>query len=181
MSSAEHSGSGDEQDQFDAIVARLREEGWPDLDAGDDVPDPAAERSGDEEPGNEKPSDESDAGADSASQEEATPPPADPVAGLPSQWRVPSGDSLSILDEKEFVPEEPRPLPSGDLGFWGAIAGLGGGIVWLLYLFFFDRYARPLWWVLAVVVTLTGLVLVFLRQPHQRDDDWDDHVDGAVL
>lgn len=171
MPSAEHSSPGDEQDQFDEIVARLREEGWPDLDADDDAQDPTAER----------PRDEPDAGADSASQEEATPPPADPVAGLPSQWRVPSGDSLSILDEKEFVPEEPRPLPSGDLGFWGAIAGLGGGIVWLLYLFFFDRYARPLWWVLAVVVTLTGLVLVFLRQPHQRDDDWDDHVDGAVL
>ncbi|WP_018156170.1 hypothetical protein [Demetria terragena] len=137
-----------EDAEFDAIVARLHEDGWTPPDSPEQTPpeDPAP----------------------------------DPVAALPSQWRIPTGES--ILDqEDEFVPDAPRPLPSGDLGFWGALAGLGGGMGWLLYLFFFDRYARPLWWALAVIVTLTGLVLVFLRQPESRRDDWDDDVDGAVL
>lgn len=149
-------------DEFDAIVARLREEGWP---AEHDEHRPETS------PGPEL----------SAGDPAEDPPAPDPIETLPSQWRAPTGDSLSILDEREFVPDEPSPLPSGDLGFWGAAAGLGGGMIWLLYLFFFDRYARPLWWVLAVAITLTGLVMVFLRQPHDRDDDWDDDVDGAVL
>lgn len=165
MSSTDRSGD----EEFEAIVARLREEGWPvqpGEDASDD-PDGKGPAAADRPSGDKPPAEE--------------PPVPDPVENLPSQWRVPTGDSLSILDEREFVPDEPSPLPSGDLGFWGAAAGLGGGIGWLLYLFFFDRYARPLWWVLAVAITLTGLAMVFLRQPHDRDDDWDDDVDGAVL
>lgn len=150
MTSADHQGEDREPDEFDAIVARLREEGWTDAT---DEPAPS--------PPHEAP---------------------DPIASLPSQWRTPPTDSASVLDEvDEFVPEEPAPLPSGDLGFWGALAGLAGGILWLLYLFFFDREARTIWWVLAILTTLAGLVMVFLRQPERRDDGWDDDVDGAVL
>lgn len=174
MSPAERPSSGDDHAEFEAIVARLRDEGWPEPGADLDEDDPEADSApGTVEPGDDSPGEEarSDASA-----------PADPVADLPTQWRMPTEDAPSVLDEEdEFVPDEPRPLPSGDLGFWGAAIALGGGLLWLFYLFFFDRYARPLWWLLAVAMALTGLVLIFLRQPDKRDDDWDDDVDGAVF
>lgn len=137
--------------------------------AGAGAPSPGADADGDAAGPTEP-------GPDRAPEPTAT----DPLAGLPSQWRMPTGES--ILDEEDgFVPPPPRPLPAGDLNFYGAIGGLVGGPLWLLYLFFFDRYARPVWWLLACAVFVGGLVLLILRQPEKRDDDWDDDVDGAVL
>ncbi|BDZ57764.1 hypothetical protein [Barrientosiimonas endolithica] len=202
------SGPEDDRARFAEIVAQLQSEPWPDiddLDQGDvDVERDSehgsgrasgsdsgrgsgeGEGSGDDgrtagagapdETDGAGPGQPTEPGPDRATEPTAT----DPLAGLPSQWRMPTGES--ILDEEDgFVPPPPRPLPAGDLNFYGAIGGLVGGPLWLLYLFFFDRYARPVWWLLACAVFVGGLVLLILRQPEKRDDDWDDDVDGAVL
>lgn len=110
-------------------------------------------------------------------------PPPSPLAGMPAQWRMPPSGAESFLDDDEadtFVPAPPQPLPSGDdLGFWAMAGCLVGGPVWLLYLFFFDRYAQSLWWVLACAVFVAGVVQLIMRSPKNRDDLDDD--DGAVL
>lgn len=206
----QRSGPEDDRARFAEIVAQLQSEPWPDiddLDQGDGDVDVErdsehgsgrasgsdsgrasgeGEGSGDDgrtagagapdETDGAGPGQPTEPGPDRAPEPTAT----DPLAGLPSQWRMPTGES--ILDEEDgFVPPPPRPLPAGDLNFYGAIGGLVGGPLWLLYLFFFDRYARPVWWLLACAVFVGGLVLLILRQPEKRDDDWDDDVDGAVL
>ncbi|WP_265444075.1 hypothetical protein [Flexivirga meconopsidis] len=110
------------------------------------------------------------------------PPEASPLADLPQQWRMPTNDTVSFIeDDGSFEPDPPRPLPSGDdLGFWTMVGCLVGGPAWLLYLFAFDRYAQSLWWVLACALFIAGVVQLIMREPKNRDDlDEDD--DGAVL
>jgi hypothetical protein len=128
------------------------------------------------------PSTDADAGADEDDDVESATPEPSPLAGLPSQWRMPPSGSASMLDDDEadvFVPAPPQPLPSGDdMGFWAMVGCLVGGPAWLLYLFFFDRYAPSLWWVLACALFVAGVVQLFMRSPKNRDDDDDD---GAVL
>lgn len=104
--------------------------------------------------------------------------PPGPVV-VPAQWRMPSADQSTVLDDEAgFVPPEPQPLPADDPGFWSILTCLIGGPLWLLYLFLFDRYARPLWWALASATVLVGVVLLLWRQPAHREDPDDD---GAVL
>jgi len=149
--------------RFAEIVAQLQSE-----EAGWDGPDDADETAAGTEP---------DA---AGSQDESAQPT---VAELPAQWRMPPSGSASLLDDDDetFVPAPPRPLPSGeeDIGFWTMIGCLVGGPLWLLYLFFFDRYAQSLWWVLACALFVAGVVQLIMRSPKNRDDDPDD--DGAVL
>lgn len=98
---------------------------------------------------------------------------------VPAQWRAGTGPSIVEDHEDEFVPPEPEPLPH-DEGFWLTLGCLVGGPVWLLYLFFFDRYAASLWWVLAIAMFVAGIVLLVMRQPASREDD-DPFDDGARL
>lgn len=190
--SDERTGHSDEE-RFAEIVARLRaEEQWPEPDdsasseTSEDGEDQQAshhqpwptwpkQQSHPEQP---RPADDPEPveGADSAV------PQQDPLANLPVQWRAPTSDTESLLDANdEYEPPPPAPLPAGDLSFWGALAGLVAGPLWLLYLVFFDRYARTIWWVLACLLFVAGFALLVLRQPRSRDDDWDDEVDGAEL
>lgn len=107
-------------------------------------------------------------------------PPAPPVPfQVPAQWRAGTGPSIVEEQDEEFVPPVPPDLPS-DEGFWVTLACLVIGPLWLLYLFFFDRYAATLWWVLAIGVCFAGMALMVLRQPKNRDED-DPHDDGARL
>ena len=108
--------------------------------------------------------------------------PTEPAAPpVPAQWRMPTDDAAHVLDDHEgFVPPQPAPLPTGDPLFWATVGGLVAGPVWLLYLYFFDRYARGIWWALAAGTFFAGVVLLLWRQPASRADlDPDD--DGAVL
>ncbi|MDE9366763.1 hypothetical protein PZ938_14205 [Luteipulveratus sp. YIM 133132] len=109
-------------------------------------------------------------------------PPSDPLHSLPTQWRMPSTDEPPALmeDDGTYEPPPPAPLPAGDLHFWAILTAMVGGPLWLLYLFLFDRYARPLWWVLACATSAAGVVLLILRQPANRDEQ-DEDDDGAVL
>ena len=102
-------------------------------------------------------------------------PAEDPLAELPSQWRMPGPDGASILDDEEedFVPPPPAPLPKDDLQFWAIIATLIGGPLWVFYLAIFDRYAQSLWWMLAIATCVLGVVLLVLRQPKNHDDEDD--------
>lgn len=112
---------------------------------------------------------------------EEVPPPADPLKALPQQWRMPTGDPTSAMleDDGHYEPAPPKPLPAGDLNFWGILGALIGGPLWLLYLFIFDRYASGLWWVLACLTCALGVVLLVMRQPASRAEDDTD--DGARL
>lgn len=101
---------------------------------------------------------------------------------VPSQWRVPdTGAAHDILDdETSYVPPPPAPLPRDDVQFWAICGALIGGPLWLIYLFAFDRETRPLWWILACLLSILGLVLLVMRQPASRDE-MDPFDDGARL
>lgn len=104
-----------------------------------------------------------------------------PAQGLqiPAQWRTPTGPSFLEDNEPDFVPPEPEPLPQDEM-FWVTLALLVVGPLWFLYLFFFDRYAATLWWVLALTMSFAGVAMLVLRQPRNREhEDPDD--DGARL
>lgn len=168
----------DKQTDIDRRFAEIIEHLDPSFTVGDTpaplespkAPPPDATADPDPEPEKDAPADE--------------PEPRSPLADLPDQWRMPPGGSASLLDDDEadtFVPAPPRPLPSGDdLGFWSMAGCLIGGPAWLLYLFFFDRYAQSLWWVLACALFVAGVVQLVMRSPKNRDD-LDDDDDGAVL
>ncbi|MBO1766875.1 MULTISPECIES: hypothetical protein [Allobranchiibius] len=113
--------------------------------------------------------------------EEPEPQPPAPPA-LPVQWRVPdSGAANDILeDDGTYEPPPPAPLPRDDVQFWAIWASLVGGPLWLIYLFAFERDCQPIWWVLACLVCILGVVLLVLRQPNSRDDQ-DPFDDGARL
>lgn len=93
---------------------------------------------------------------------------------VPSQWRVPDDGTSLLDDEPDFVPPPPDPLPRDDAQFWLILITLVGGPLWVLYLAFFDSWARPIWWVLALATCVAGVVLLVLRQPKNHDDDEPD-------
>lgn len=84
-----------------------------------------------------------------------------------------SDDDPGLADDDEgFTPPTPAPLPpSTDRLFWGALLGLGLGILGLLWL----MIARPSVgsWVTILIMGafLGGFVCLVVRQPHDRDDD----------
>ncbi len=107
---------------------------------------------------------------------------ADPLAALPAQWRVPdSGPTAGFLeDDGGYEPPPPAPLPHDDVQFWSICVALVGGPLWLIYLFAFERDCRPLWWILACLTCVLGVVLLVLRQPTNREQQ-DPFDDGARL
>lgn len=80
-------------------------------------------------------------------------------------------------DVEHFEPPEVVLPPQEDLHFWGAVAGLVGGPLMLLYVVFARPFHSTRWFVAAVVVSLLGFALLILRQPKHRDPTSGD--DGA--
>lgn len=74
-------------------------------------------------------------------------------------------------DDDHFEPGPTAPLPpQEDLQFWGIIVGLVAGPLLLLWLVLF-RPDVSSWWTLgALAMTISGFVLLVMRQPHSRDD-----------
>lgn len=99
---------------------------------------------------------------------EPAPQPAEP-ASPDRGWRAYDIED----DEEHYEPPPPRPLPAGDLQFWGIIVGLLGGPLLLIYLAFFHRDAGSLWVGGALALTLGGFGLLVARQPFRRDGDDD--------
>lgn len=106
--------------------------------------------------------------------ERQSPPPA-----IPQQWRAVNRPSFLDDHEPDFTPPTPAPLPSDEM-FWVTMGCLVIGPIWLLYLFFFDRYVSGFWWALASCVFFAGILLLVFRQPANRDDQ-DPNDDGAKL
>ncbi|KRE40196.1 UbiA family prenyltransferase [Knoellia sp. Soil729] len=108
---------------------------------------------------------------------EATPQreASEPVsAAEPEVWR--EGPSIDAEDEEHFEPGPVQLPPGEDLGYWGAILGLVGGPLLMVWVALTGPFYRG-WWILgSIVLFLGGFALLVMRQPHDRDP-YDD--DGA--
>ena len=181
--------------QFDAIVARWDDEAAPppkprtvqDIttayaaltrDEPDETarPEPVEDRDG----GEDTVTDGRVAAAGPVSSE----PPTAPAPGRGTEpgvepaaaesWR--QGPSIDAEDD-HFEPG-PVSLPPGeDIGYWGALLGLVGGPLLLLWVALSSPFHAG-WWVLGgITLFLGGFGLLVLRQPAHRDPFDDD--DGA--
>lgn len=81
-------------------------------------------------------------------------------------------------EEEHFIPPTPS-LPAGDLHLWSIVAGLLGGPLILILSEVF-RVLRADWWTpLGLLVSVAGVVLLFLRLPKSRD--YTDSSGGAKV
>ena len=93
-------------------------------------------------------------------------------------WRGASGPTIDEIIEaeenEEFVPG-PVTLPPGeDLHYWGAVVGLIGGPLLLLWIYFANPFHR-VWWITGgLALMIGGFVLLVLRGPAHRDLEDDD-------
>ncbi|WP_114908200.1 hypothetical protein [Ornithinimicrobium murale] len=88
-----------------------------------------------------------------------TPEPAEPA------WR-----GWEESDEEEhFIPPTP-PLPAGDLHLWAIVVGLLGGPILLILSSVFRVLDSGWWTTLGILLSVGGVVLLFLRLPKHRDD-----------
>ena len=75
-------------------------------------------------------------------------------------------------EDDHFVPPRPDPLPAGDLHFWAILTGLVVGPL-LVFLSAIVPVLDRVWTFVGAALTITGFVLLVLRQPrYRRDDDW---------
>ncbi len=97
----------------------------------------------------------------------------------PTPWRVhvPPEDP----DDEDYTPPPPRPLPAGDLGFWGALFGLVVGPLWLIYIAVAAPVGSGLAAVAALALTVGGFAIIVARLPRGRRPADDEDDDGAVV
>ena len=167
--------------QFDAIVARWDDDAPqpPKPRTVQDIttayaalsraePDPATQPSPDEDAVPAAPAGAGDAPA-------ASDEPVEPVEPVePQSWR--QGPSIDA-EEDHFEPGPVRLPPGEDLGYWGALIGLVGGPLLLLWVALASPFHAG-WWILGgIALFLGGFGLLVLRQPAHRDPFDDD--DGA--
>ena len=95
------------------------------------------------------------------------------TAMAPSQvWR--EGPSIDAEDDEHFEPGPVQLPPTEDLGYWGAILGLVGGPLLMVWVAVTGPFYRG-WWILgSIVLFLGGFALLVMRQPHHRDPHDDD-------
>ncbi|QBF46178.1 hypothetical protein [Janibacter limosus] len=96
----------------------------------------------------------------------------DPTNSVADALMGSDDDPGSADDDEGFQPPPPAPLPpSTDRLFWGALLGLGLGILGLLWLAIARPYVGS--WVTFLVVAsiIGGFVCLVIRQPQDRDDD----------
>jgi len=98
---------------------------------------------------------------------------AEPVAvAQPEVWR--EGASIDAEDDDHFEPGPVQLPPGEDLGYWGAILGLVGGPLLMVWVALTGPFYRG-WWILgSIVLFLGGFALLVLRQPQHRDPYGDD-------
>ncbi len=193
-------GEMDERDvdqRFASIVARwdspLPDRGAADDDAEDGTGDaPEATSSAPDGTGDAPaPADRGDDDHDAGRPEPAgrppwvNPSPLDIVIPA-SSWRVsppptagtgPSATPPPAADDSDdhFEPPPVTLPPQEDLHFWGAVVGLVGGPLLLLYVALARPFHSDRWFAAGVVLSLVGFALLVLRQPRHRDPgDTDD-------
>lgn len=138
-----------------------------------------------------------DRGREDGAPEDAAPAPADPaladaaaaapeaaVTGSPATgrstehvvgpeaWR----QGPSIDDEDDHFEPPPVQLPPGeDIGYWGALIGLVGGPLVLLWVILSKPFYASWWTLGAILMFFGGFALLVMRQPKDRDPfDGDD-------
>ncbi len=81
-------------------------------------------------------------------------------------------------EEEHFIPPTP-PLPAGDLHLWAIVIGLLGGPIVLILSEVFNVLTWGGWTPLGIVLSVAGVVLLFLRLPKHRD--YTDSSGGAQV
>lgn len=172
--------------EFDAIIAR-----WDDAEVEppkprtvQDITTAYAALSRPETPSPEPVVESDDAAEPDAEKPEAAWPvapvekvvdaePAAPVfKEAPEAWR--EGPSIDAEDDDHFEPGPVQLPPSEDLGYWGAIVGLVGGPLLMVWIALTGPFHRG-WWILgSIVLFLGGFALLVMRSPRLRDPHDDD-------
>lgn len=89
-------------------------------------------------------------------------------------WR-----SWEESDEEEHFIQPNPPLPAGDLHLWAIVAGLLGGPLLLILSEVFNVLRADWWTPLGILMSVAGVVLLFLRLPKSRD--YTDSSGGAQV
>jgi len=97
----------------------------------------------------------------------------EPVAEAPPEaWR--EGPSIDAEDDDHFEPGPVQLPPGEDIGYWGAIVGLVGGPLLMVWIALTGPFYRG-WWILgSIVLFLGGFALLVMRSPRLRDPRDDD-------
>lgn len=146
-----------------------------------DSPSPSDEPADDDAPVAQTPTDRVSAESPTAATTDApgdaaapvTGPTVDPAAasaaepaGGPEVWR----QGPSIEDEDDHFEPPPVQLPPGeDIGYWGALVGLVGGPLLLLWVVLTTPFYAGWWTLGAILMFFGGFALLVLRQPKDRD------------
>lgn len=120
------------------------------------------------------PSDEAPAPAESPATDEPEPvaEPAPQAAPEPEAWRQGPG----VDDEDDhFEPPTVQLPPGEDIGYWGALVGLVGGPLVLLWVVLSKPFYGGWWTLGAILMFFGGFALLVLRQPRDRDPFDDDN------
>jgi len=89
----------------------------------------------------------------------------------PETWRAgPSVDD----DDDHFEPPAVQLPPGEDIGYWGALLGLVGGPLLLLWVVVSEPFYGGWWTLGAILLFFGGFGLLVMRQPNDRDPFDDD-------
>ncbi|WP_404383260.1 hypothetical protein LL946_18250 [Knoellia locipacati] len=98
--------------------------------------------------------------------------PEDQAGSAPEAWR--QGHSTDEEDE-HFEPPPVQLPPGEDIGYWGALLGLVGGPLVLLWVVLSKPFYAGWWTLGAILMFFGGFALMVLRQPRDRDPFDDDN------
>lgn len=94
------------------------------------------------------------------------------IPGPPEAWR--EGPSIDAEDDDHFEPGPVQLPPSEDIGYWGAIVGLVGGPLLMVWIALTGPFYGG-WWILgSIFLFLGGFALLVMRSPRLRDPHDDD-------
>lgn len=90
----------------------------------------------------------------------------------PEAWRA--GPSIDDEDD-HFEPPAVQLPPGEDIGYWGALLGLVGGPLLLLWVVVSEPFYGGWWTLGAILMFFGGFGLLVMRQPKDRDPFDDDN------
>lgn len=99
-------------------------------------------------------------------------PTAEAPTAPPEAWR--EGPSIDAEDDDHFEPGPVQLPPTEDLGYWGAIVGLVGGPLLMVWIALTGPFYRGWWIIGSIILFLGGFALLVMRSPRLRDPHDDD-------